>query len=347
MGTPLLWLSLLLAMTLLLAVGVGGIGISPVETLAVIGNALGLPFGDVATGREADVLLAIRLPRVLLGLLVGGTLGVSGGAMQGLFRNPLADPGLIGISAGGGLAAVAAIVGGTALFGSMEGTLQLSFISFSAFLGSLIAALFAYRVGAVNGQLSVATLVLAGVAVNALAGAGTGFLTYIATDVQLRSITFWGLGSLGNGTWTNVGVLLPFALAAIVGLPFMARQLNALALGEAEAGYLGVNVGRLKLGVILLSALGVGASVAMTGVIGFIGLVVPHLIRLTLGPDHRLLLPGSALLGAVVVVGADALCRTVAAPAELPIGIVTAGIGAPFFLWLLLRRRREIGGELW
>jgi len=185
----------------------------------------------------------------------------------------------------------------------------------------------------------VATMLLAGIAINALAGAGTGLMIFLADDQQLRDVTFWTLGSLGGATWTVVGAVLPFLLIALVATPYLARALNAMLLGEAEARHLGVNTQRVKRLVIVLAALAVGAAVAVSGVIGFIGLVVPHLLRLAAGPDHRLLLPGSALLGGALLVLADLLARTVVAPAELPLGILTALVGGPFFLWLLLQRR--------
>jgi len=184
-------------------------------------------------------------------------------------------------------------------------------------------------------------MLLAGIAVNALAGAGTGFLTFMATDAQLRNITFWSLGSLGGTTWTAVSAVAPCMLTGLLLLPWLARSLNVFLLGEAEAGHLGIQIERLKRRVIVLVALAVGAAVSTAGIIGFIGLVVPHVVRLLLGPDHRYVLPGSALLGASLLIGADLVARTVVAPAELPLGIVTVVLGAPCFLWLLLRQRRQ------
>jgi iron complex transport system permease protein len=183
-------------------------------------------------------------------------------------------------------------------------------------------------------------MLLAGIALNAFMGAGTGLLTFVANDAQLRNITFWSLGSLGGATWRTVAVAGPFVATAVLLLPRLSRALNALALGEAEAGHLGVDVERTRRTIVVLSALGVGSAVALAGVIGFIGLVVPHLLRLLVGPDHRVVVPGAALLGASLLLGADLVARTLVAPAELPIGIVTAVLGAPFFLWLLLRDRR-------
>lgn len=343
--TTILLLGVILVGLVLAGIGIGTVEVSPGQALAIIGSKLGLSLPWAYETQQENVLLAIRLPRVLLGILVGASLAVSGGAMQGLFRNPLADPGLIGISSGSALAAVAAIVLGSALFGPTNSLLGYYGLSFAAFIGGVFTTYLVYRIATVNGKVSVATMLLAGIAVNALAGAGIGVFTYLATDAQLRNITFWGLGSLGGATWETVGAIVPFVLLALIGIPRMARDLNSLLLGEAEAGHLGTNVDRVKVVVITLTALCIGASVAVAGAIGFVGLVVPHLLRLIVGPDHRVLLPASALLGASLLVGADLVSRTIVSPAELPIGIVTASVGAPFFLWLLLKNRG--GASAW
>lgn len=287
--------------------------------------------------RDAAVLGVIRAPRVLLAALIGAGLGVAGAAMQGLFRNPLADPALIGVSGGAALAAVAAIVLGGAMFGTAAGWLGLWLLPMAAFIGGLGATLLMARLGRIGGVASVATLLLSGVAVNALAGALTGLLIFMADDRQVRDITFWTLGSLAGARWQHLPVIL-----LLVGLPslllcVLARPLNALLLGEAEAFHLGVPVEALKRTAIILAAVAVAAGVAFTGLIGFVGLVVPHLVRLAFGSDHRIVLPGAALLGGALLVLADLVARTLAAPAELPVGVVTALIGAPFFLWLLRR----------
>ncbi len=259
--------------------------------------------------------------------------------MQGLFRKPLADPGLIGISAGAGLGAVSVIVlGGTALapFVALLGPMALPL---AAFCGGLVATLILYRVATRQGRTSVATMLLAGIALAALAMALTGMLVFMADDRQLRDLTFWQLGSLAGATWHKIGAAGIVIVPALATMPFLARGLNALALGEATAAHLGVPVQRLKYAAILSVSGAVGAAVAVSGGIGFVGIVVPHLLRLLIGPDNRYLLPGSALLGAALLLLADAVARTVAMPAELPIGIITAAIGGPFFLWILLRRR--------
>lgn len=338
----LLGLATLLVVVILLSVGIGAVPISPGQVFAILLAQLGIETPWAFEPRQEMVLLGIRLPRVILGLLVGGGLAVSGAAMQGLFRNPLADPGLIGVSSGAALAAVLAIVFGVPLLGIALLPYGAFLIAAAAFGGSLVATYLVYQLATSHGKTSVATMLLAGIALNALASAGTGLTMLVADDAQLRDITFWILGSLGGATWETLAAAGPLIFIGIVLAPFMARALNIISLGEAEARDLGVPVEWLKKGVVLVTALTVGAAVAVSGIIAFVGLVVPHLLRITFGPDHRMLLPGSALLGASLMLGADVISRTMIAPVEVPIGIVTAFVGAPFFLWLLLRfRQRE------
>jgi iron complex transport system permease protein len=331
-------LVLLLVIALLAGLGIGAVPISPREIVTILAAHVGWGVADWpdATRQEA-VLLAIRLPRVLLGALAGGALAACGAVVQALFRNPLADPALIGTASGAALFAAATIVLSPALPAGTPEWLRLGLLPLAAFAGSTVTTLGVYRVAARDGYTSMATLLLAGIAFNALAGAGTGVLTFVANDAQLRSLTFWSLGSLGGATWQRLAVAAPALLIALIALPRLATSLNLLLLGEREARHLGVAIEPLKRRAILLTALGVGAAVALCGVIGFVGLVVPHLVRLAAGPDHRIVLPGSIALGAALLVGADVFARTIAAPAELPIGVVTALIGAPFFLWLLRR----------
>lgn len=338
-GLPLAGLGALMLVVALLALATGAVNITPGQVLAILADQIGLSLPWSFDVRHELVLLNIRLPRVLLGLLVGAGLSVSGAAMQGLFRNPLADPGLIGVSSGAALGAVSVIVLAPVLSISAGAWMGAFLLPLAAFAGGVIATLVVYRLATSNGQTSVATMLLAGIAINAVAGAGTGMLTFVADDDQLRDLTFWSLGSLGGATWTTLIAIAPCVLICVAAAPSLARSLNAMLLGESEARHLGIHTETVKRLVILGAALAVGASVAVAGVIGFIGLVVPHLLRLALGPDHRLLLPGSALFGATLLTGADLLARMVVQPAELPIGIVTALVGGPFFLWLLLRRR--------
>jgi iron complex transport system permease protein len=331
-------LVLLLLAALVAGVTLGPARVSPAGLLAVLAEALGLAALPAEFSRDAAILGVVRAPRVLLAAIVGAGLGAAGAAMQGLFRNPLADPGLIGVSAGAALAAVAAIVLGTSVFGAAAGLLGLWLLPVAAFAGGLGATLLMARLGTVGGVASVPTLLLAGVAVNALAGAVTGLLIFMADDRQVRDITFWTLGSLAGARWAQLPVVALLVGAPTVALCLLARPLNAMLLGEAEAFHLGTRVEAVKRLAVLLGAVAVAAGVAFTGLIGFVGLVVPHLLRLACGSDHRVVLPGSALLGAALLVLADLLARSLAAPAELPVGVVTALLGAPFFLWLLRRR---------
>ncbi len=295
--------------------------------------------GEDLSLRDRVVLWDIRLPRTLMGALVGAALAVSGAIMQGLFRNPLADPGLIGVSAGAGFGAIVAIVLGGLLPAALQAALGYSLVPIAAFLGSWASTLVLYRVSTRKGRTSVATMLLAGIALGALTGAISGLLVYIADDAQMRTLTFWGMGSIAGATWSKLLAALPLMAAAFVAAPFIARGLNGLALGEAAASHMGVDVQRTKNVAILAVAAAVGAAVAISGGIGFVGIVVPHLLRLAVGPDHRHLLRNAALLGAALLLVADIISRMIIAPAELPIGIIMAVIGGPFFLWILLRRR--------
>ena len=333
-------LAILLLATMALSMTTGASGAS---ALNLIGSWFGAPVKDpAALLRDQTVIYNIRLPRMILGVLVGAALATSGLLMQGLFRNPLADPGLVGVSAGAGLGAVGIIVLGATALAPLTTLLGIYSLQIASFIGGLITTFILYRVATKAGQTAIATMLLAGIAIGALAGAVTGVLVYLATDNQLRDLTFWGLGSLSGSNWTKIMASGPIILAALVASSFLARGLNALTLGEATAGHLGLPVQRFKLAAIVAVAAATGASVAVSGGIGFVGIVVPHLLRLVIGPDHRYLLPASALLGASFLLLADAVSRLVVAPAELPIGIVTAAVGGPFFLWILLARRNAI-----
>lgn len=327
-------LGLIVAALFSLAAGAMQIPITAI--LSILASKVGLTLPWAYTDAQAAVLFPIRVPRVLVAGIVGGVLGISGAAIQGLFRNPLAEPGLIGISNGAAMMVVTAIVLGHLLPAALGPLL----IPTAAFTGALGATWVVIRLASQNGKTSMTTMLLAGIAINALAGAVMGLLIAISNDQQLRSITFWMLGSLGGARWQALWPLLACTLPALVLLPMMGSRLNALALGEAEARHLGISVQRVKKTTTALVALAVGAAVALTGIIGFVGLVVPHLLRLAIGPDYRRLLPASAMLGATLLMLADLASRTLIAPGELPIGAVTAICGAPFFLWLLLRDRR-------
>ncbi|NRP86453.1 Hemin transport system permease protein HmuU [Ensifer adhaerens] len=294
------------------------------------------------SNRDRIVIFDIRLPRAILGFLIGGGLAVSGAVMQGLFRNPLADPGLIGVSAGSSLGAVAMIVLGGGVLAPVAHLFGIFSLPIAAFIGGLVTTVLLYKVATRHGQTSIATLLLAGIALGSLALAATGILIYMADDRQLRDLTFWSMGSLAGSTWSKVIGAGPIIVLSLLPLPFMARGLNALTLGEAAAFHMGVAVQRLKNVAIVSVAAAVGASVAVSGGIGFVGIVVPHILRMIIGPDHRFLLPASALLGGSLLIVADVVARTIVSPAELPIGILTAGVGGPFFLWMLLRQRSRL-----
>lgn len=309
----------------IVSLGIGPMALSPREVVSVLFS----PVEDAAT----SVVWSIRLPRVLLGVLVGGGLAVAGAALQGLFRNPLADPGLIGVSSGAALGATTGI-----LLGSLAWM-----VPGAAFVGGLVATLLVLAMGRRDGRVNVAAMLLSGIAINAVCGALVGLLIFTADDRELRTVTFWSMGSLGHATWPMLAVVLPLLLGGVAGLLFQAKALNALLLGDASARHLGVPVERVGRTVVLLASACVGAAVAASGIIGFVGLVVPHLIRLTLGPDHRQVLPLSFFLGGALLVLADALARVLVAPAELPLGILTAVIGTPVFILLLLRGRRQYG----
>ena len=318
---------LLLLIVLLITAGAAAlIGAFPIPALSLLQANL--------TPQEQAVLNSIRLPRVLLAVIVGAALAVSGAALQGLFRNPLADPGLIGISSGAALAVALMIVS----IGPLPGILGLYGLSIAAFIGGLLTSIVIFRFAGLTGASSVTYILLAGIAINALASAGTGFLAYLSDDQELRTLTFWTMGSLGGALWPGVLICASLVIPATFVLYRNAQRLNILLLGESEARHLGVDSERLKRNIIICTAISVGAAVAVSGIIGFVGLVIPHLIRLTLGPDHRLLIPASALLGAIILIIADTVSRTLLAPAEIPVGIFTSLIGGPFFFWLLIKQ---------
>lgn len=333
---PLSSLSLLLLVTLVCASAVGAYAIKPMDVLRVL-------FGLSDQPQHEAVLWSIRFPRVALAALLGAGLAVSGAMLQGLFRNPLADPGLIGVTSGAALTAAFTIVLGATVLPGLTRWLGPFTLPLAAFLGSIVTTLLIHRLATSNGSTSLAVMLLSGIAVNAVVGAGIGVMTYIASDQQLRTLSFWSLGSLGGANWTSIGIVAPCVFVALAFGCRKASELNLMLLGEAEAAHTGVTAQSLKGWIILLSALAVGALVAFCGMVGFIGLVAPHCIRLIYGPDHRVLLPASALLGAVLVIIADTVARTAFAPAEMPLGILTALLGAPFFLVLLMRQSRAWG----
>jgi iron complex transport system permease protein len=327
-----------LAGIVVIALTVGAAGIP----LARLPAALGLWTDGTATpllARDQLVVWSIRIPRIAAAAMIGALLAASGAIMQGLFRNPLADPALVGVSSGGAFAAAAAIVFTDSHLGESLRFMQHQILPIAAFAGSLLTTIILYGIASRGGRTSIAIFLLAGLAIAAIANAGIGMLVFVADDRQLRDITFWLLGSLSGATWTKVATLAPVLAIALVACLSIARGLDVLVLGEAEAFHSGIDVERLKrISVVLVSAM-TGVAVSVCGVVGFVGIVVPHLLRLVIGPSHRLLLPASTLLGAILLVGADTVARAIVAPAEMPIGILTAAIGAPFFLAMLLRQR--------
>jgi iron complex transport system permease protein len=329
-------LILALAVAVALGAGIGPVVVPPDVMLAILLRKTGILLDVPVSMQQEAIFWTIRLPRVALGVLAGAALAVSGALLQGVFRNPLADPGLIGVSSGAALGAVAVIVLGISSLGLM--TLPLA-----AFLTGTATTFFVYRLAQRHGRTDVATLLLVGLALNAMAGAATGLLTYLADDAQLRSIVFWTMGGLGGALWETVLVAAPWIAVSLALAPRLGRALNLFALGETEARHLGIEIEQVKRAAILLSALATGTAVALVGPIGFIGLIVPHIVRLIAGPDHRLLLPACALGGASLLVLADLVARTMTAPAEVPVGLITACAGGPFFLALILRARRQYG----
>ena len=329
-------LSILLVAAVIIAAGVGAVSVGPVTIIGIVLHHLGISTDIEFTRQQDAVVWAIRIPRVLLAVLVGAGLALSGAVLQGVFRNPLADPSIIGVSSGAAFGAVTAIVIGVTPLGIFT-------TPAAAFVGGILTTLVVWALSRRDGRIDTVTLILVGVALNAMIGSGMGILNYIADDEQLRQVVFWSMGSLGGATWRTTMAILPMILVGMIILPRRARDLNLLVLGDREARHLGVDVDRLRFLLIFVVALTTGAAVAFAGIIGFVGLIVPHLIRLVAGPDHRVLLPASMLFGALLLVVTDLLARTVASPAELPIGILTALLGAPFFLFLLLRTRWSHG----
>lgn len=321
-----------LLLSCLLAMAIGAYSIPLAEVVAALWRAI---TGGPMTVADS-VIVDIRAPRVLLAVIVGASLATAGVVMQGVFANPLAEPGLVGVSSGAAVAAVVAIVLGLTAIGFWV-------LPLAAMIGGLLVTAGVYLMARVDGRTEVVTLILTGIAVNAFAGALIGLLMSISDDAELRSITFWTLGSLSAATWSSVILVLPLAAIGLALAPRLARPLDLLALGENAAAHLGVDVERLRRVAIVLTALLTAAAVAVAGIIGFIGLVVPHAVRLILGPGHRLLLPASALAGAALLVLADLVARTAVAPREIPLGVLTALIGSPTFFLLLRREHRRRG----
>ena len=314
----------------------------------IVSALLGLSIGsfkisvfDILLGKldelGSTILYTIRMPRVMLAAFVGASLAISGACLQGLFRNPLADPGLIGVSAGAALGAAFAIVV-SARFISLN-FLGPYLIPFSAIIGSASVIIILFGITKGFGYDGVTYMLLAGIAVNAIAGVGIGVLTYISDDSELRSLTFWTMGSFGGVTWPLIMPAILVIIFSIVWIIGLSRKLDLIQLGDVEASRLGINIKKVRFGVIISSAVVVGISVALSGMIGFIGLVVPHLVRILGGVNHLYVLIGSAIFGSILMVISDMMCRVIISPAELPVGLITSGLGSPFFLWLIFKMR--------
>jgi iron complex transport system permease protein len=333
--------AVLMGVAAFLSLSIGSTGITlaalPRVLVAVISGRT-----DATVAREQLVLIDIRLPRLLLGAFVGSALAVSGAMMQGMFRNPLADPGLVGVSSGAALAAVATIALGNGLAAPWAKAFGVYALPLSAFCGGVATTWILVTIVSRQGQLATSTLLLAGIALGALCTALMGLIAFASDDRELRDLTLWMLGSLSGASWPKVAAILPFTLLVVLALPRLSRALNGLLLGEAEAFHLGIDVERTKRLIVITTAAAVGAAVAVAGIVGFVGIVVPHLVRILAGPDHRVVLPASALLGGSLVLVADVVARMALRPAELPLGVVMAIVGAPVFLHMVVRR--GIGG---
>ena len=335
---PIPWFALAAVASVLAGLCIGAFPVGFSQLLSAVGLS-----SEPLDATTSAVLYAIRAPRVIAAFTVGAALAAGGAAMQSLFRNPLADPGLLGVSSGAALAAVSVIVLGEKVMHIMPPELRPWCLPVAAFLGGLASTVVVYRIAARNGTALVGTLLLAGIAINALTSAGIGLLVFVADDQQLRTLIFWTMGGFGAVTWTAI---IPALLVLAISVPTLlpaAHMLDALALGEREAGHVGVDVERLKRRLVAQVALAVGAGVAISGIVGFVGLIAPHIVRLLLGPSHRTLLPAAALFGGAFLVLADAMARVMVSPAELPIGVLTALVGGPFFLWLLASRAAKEG----
>lgn len=331
-------LGVALVVVAVVSAGVGQLHVPPSEVVGSILHRLGIDAGPAPAHPNGDAALwTIRFPRVVLAGLVGAALASAGALMQGIFGNPLAEPGVVGVSSGAAVGACAAIVLGWTFAGSWT-------VAVLAFVGGLVTTLLVYATARQEGRTEVVTLVLTGVAVNAVAGAALAFLSFVADTQAREQIVFWQLGSLNGSRWPYVAVVAPLVAIGLVGALRVARQLDLLALGERSARHLGVDVERLRAVCIVLVAVLVAAAVAFCGIIAFVGLVVPHLVRMAVGPGHRVLVPASALGGAVLLEAADLVARTAVRYADLPIGMLTALVGGPFFFWLIRRTRRSAGG---
>jgi iron complex transport system permease protein len=331
-------LTVALGVLAVVSAGTGQLHVAPAEVLGALARGLGLEIGPEPSHPNGYAALwTIRFPRVVMAVLVGAALAAAGAVMQGIFGNPLAEPGVVGVSSGAAVAAAATIALGLTSLGPWT-------TATAAFIGGLLATFAVYAMARAGGRTEVVTLLLTGVAVNAICGAGLALFTFLGDTQAREEIVFWQLGSLNGTRWVYVAIVAPLVLLGLLGAFLLARRLDLLALGERSARHLGVDVEKLRVVAVVVVALLTAAAVAFCGIIAFVGLVVPHLIRMAVGPGHRVLVPASALGGAVLLLAADLVARTAVPYAELPIGMLTALVGGPFFLWLVYRTRRQAGG---
>ena len=337
----------LLAIISLVSTTIGPVKISILQIIDILFESINintnLSSSEISQAFKT-VVLDIRLPRILMGIIVGIALGISGAILQGLFRNPLIDPGFIGVSSGAAIGAMFVIMFSQLI--AIENNFYVQFLlPVFAMSGGLSTTILVYKMSQMSGKTNIMAMLLSGIAVNAFSGSIIGFLVYRASDMELRSFTFWTLGSLDNSNWLIVSIAFVAILVPIIVSFKLRKKLDIFMLGDAEAGYLGLNIEKLKKRIIFISALMVGVTVAFCGMIGFIGLVTPHLVRLIMGPSHKTLIIGSAILGAIILILADFISRIIIAPAQLPIGIITSALGAPFFLWLIVSQKQKIRYE--
>ncbi|MFT4281800.1 MAG: iron ABC transporter permease [Microbacterium sp.] len=337
-GALIVGLAVALVALVLVSAGTGQLYVRPEEVLGALLRGIGIPVGPLPEHPQGyNALWTIRFPRVAMAVIVGAALAAAGLLMQAIFGNPLAEPGVVGVSSGAALGASAVIVFGWTFAGEWT-------IALVAFATGLLATLVVYTMSRAGGRTEVVTLVLTGIAINAFTGAGLAFLTFLGDQQAREQIVFWQLGSLNGSRWQQVGIVLPLIVVGLIVAFAVTRSLDLLALGEKSARHLGVNVELLRIVVIVVTALLVGSAVAFAGIIAFVGLVVPHLMRMIIGPAHLPLLTTSVLGGAVLLLAADLVARTAVPMADLPIGMLTSIVGGPFFFWLLRRTRSKAGG---
>lgn len=331
-------LGVLLVVGVVASAMLGQLAVSPAEVVGSVLRAVGIPNSWAPTDPIVEsTLWVVRFPRIAMALTVGAALAVAGAVMQAIFGNPLAEPGVVGVSSGSALGAAIAIVLGVTAFGTGS-------LAIFAFLGGLGATLLVYFVSRANGRTEVVTLLLTGIAINAFAGAGLAFMLFVADSGSREQIVFWQLGSLNGSRWSEVVIVAVVGVIGTAIAVLLGKRYDLLALGERNARHLGVDVEHLRVGSIVLVALLTGVAVAFVGIIAFVGLVVPHVIRMAIGPSHRPLIVASAFGGGALLVFADLLARSVVPGADLPIGLLTSLVGGPFFFFLLFRQRRQSGG---